>query len=197
MMVVALAGPASVGLTTSFAAPAVIGSAPADVAPPPESTPLPTGAVRVPPGLTPVSADAASDAPDSTRVAPPADRVDVYYLHWELRCESCLKTEAYTSELVQDAFGGELSDGRMTWRVVNLDDGNECFVELFDLDRASLVLADIRSDTLAGFRVLESTWDLVGEKALLTSYVEDEIRASLADAAGFRRAAAGRREAVR
>jgi hypothetical protein len=112
--------------------------------------------------------------------AAPADGVVVYYFHGAARCETCMKFEAYSGEVLNGTFGKELADGRLTWRAVNVEEpANEHFVKDFELTTRALVVARYRGGKVASSCDLVTIWDLVGDKPAFMKYVEDNVRAYL------------------
>ncbi len=130
------------------------------------------------------AAGRASDAPaDSaaaadTTMAP--HRVLAYYFHTTQRCASCRKIEAYTKEAIEDGFPEERKDGRLVFRVVNVEEkGNEHFVQDYRLFTKSVVLVDERSGKQAAWKNLAKVWELLNTKEKFVRYVQEETRAYL------------------
>lgn len=104
----------------------------------------------------------------------------VYYFHGNMRCMTCKKIEAYTATAVQSGFAEQLDDGRLAWRVVNIDEpANAHFVEDFELVTRSVVLAEYVDGECVRWQNLQDVWDLVGDEAEFIRYVQDETRAFL------------------
>lgn len=119
---------------------------------------------------------------------PPADgkppaatpRVTAYYFHTTQRCASCKKLEAWSHEAIDSAFGGPLRDGRLVWKVVNVESkGNEHFVEDYGLYTKSLVLVREASGKPTRWKNLEKIWPLLQDKKAFYEYVQDETRTML------------------
>jgi len=123
---------------------------------------------------------AASGAP--TLVAPSVQphRVIAYYFHTTQRCASCRAIEAYSREAIENAFPDELKDGRIVWKVVNIEvKGNEHFVKDYGLYTKSLVLVNEVRGKPAEWKNLEKVWQLLQDKSKFLRYVQDETRAYL------------------
>ena len=106
--------------------------------------------------------------------------IQVVYFHTNFRCQTCTAIEQQSGDAVQAAFAPELKAGRLTWATCNLDKaGNEHFEQDFELTSASLVLTDGRGPK-GRWKVLEKTWDLVGDSSAFSDYVLGETRAFLA-----------------
>lgn len=120
-----------------------------------------------------------SSSPSPAGAAAEAGRV-VYYFHGNRRCTTCQRIEAYTATAVQSGFTRQLEDGRLAWRVVNVDEpANAHFVEDFELVTRSVVLAEFIDGECVRWRNLPDVWDLVGDEGAFIAYVQDETRAFL------------------
>lgn len=108
--------------------------------------------------------------PEATSAAEsaPADGIVAYYLHGDVRCATCRKLEAYSTEATE-ASGLKLE-------VVNVDQpANRHFVDDFELTTKALVLAEYRDGEIVRWRNLKLIWDLVGEHDGYVTYVTNEI----------------------
>jgi len=120
-----------------------------------------------------------SPLPSPAEVAAEAGRV-VYYFHGNRRCMTCRRIEAYTATALQSGFAQQLDDGRLAWRVVNVDEpANAHFIEDFELVTRSVVLAEYVDGECVRWRNLPDVWDLVGDEGEFIGYVQDETRAFL------------------
>jgi len=124
---------------------------------------------------------AAGPAPESPAARGSEGReVIAYYFHGNMRCTTCLTIEGYSKEAIEAGFRQALDDGRLTWRVINIDEpGNEHFVDDFKLSTRSVVLVDVRDGKQVAWKNLEQVWGLVGEKDAFIAYIQDETRAYL------------------
>jgi len=129
---------------------------------------------------TEAAQQAARAAP--TRVAPSErpHRVVAYYFHTTDRCVSCRAIEAYSQEAIASAFAEEIKDGRLVWRVVNVEvPGNEHFIQDYQLYTKSLVIVhEVRGEP-PEWKNLEKVWQLVQDKPRFLRYVQDEMRGYL------------------
>ncbi len=123
-------------------------------------------------------------AKESVAVANPAvraHRVVAYYFHTTQRCASCRAIEAYSREAIEGGFADAIRDGRLVWRVVNIETkGNEHFVKDYGLYTKSLVLVDEVRGVSSEWKNLDKVWQLLNDKPKFLRYVEDETRAFLA-----------------
>ena len=114
--------------------------------------------------------------------APRPDRVAVYYFHRTLRCDTCLKFEAYTGEVIRAAFADELDDRTLEWHVVNLDDpGSEHFVDDFHITESSVVAVEFRGGEQQEWANLDAIWSFVGDKPVFLSFIQSEVAARLGE----------------
>jgi len=122
----------------------------------------------------------AVSTPAAADTTAPQHRVIAYYLHTTYRCVTCRKIEAYSREAIETAFAKELADGRVVWRVVNIEEkGNEHFVKDFELYTKSLVLVDEVKGKQVRWQNLTKVWELLPKKAAFFSYVQDGVRGYL------------------
>lgn len=109
-------------------------------------------------------------------------RVIAYYFHTTYRCASCRAIEAYSREAIESAFAEQVKDGRILWKVVNIEvKGNEHFVKDFGLYTKAVVLVNEVRGKPAQWKNLEKVWQLLQDKPKFLKYVQDETRAYLAE----------------
>jgi hypothetical protein len=140
------------------------------------------GALPVRSVAEPAKKGAAAEA--STVVTPSvrSHRVIAYYFHTTLRCASCRAIESYSREAIDTAFADEIADGRLVWKVVNIEvKGNEHFAKDYALYTKSLVLVDEVRGKPAQWKNLEKVWQLLQDKPRFLRYVQDETRAYLSE----------------
>lgn len=108
------------------------------------------------------------------------DRVVVYYFRATARCPSCITIENYTREAVESGFSDALGDGRLQWRVVNVEEpGNSHFIRDYRLYAQSVVVVEIKNGKQVRWKNLEQIWNLLGDKAAFIGYVQKEVGAYL------------------
>lgn len=112
-------------------------------------------------------------------------RVVAYYFHGSVRCATCRSIEAFAKEAVETAFAAELKDGRLEWRVVNIEEPEgEHFVQDFQLATRSVVLERISGGKRIEWKNLQLIWELVRRgKEDFMKYIQDETRGYLEAAA--------------
>jgi hypothetical protein len=126
----------------------------------------------------PDAVQAADRTPESSTRA--GDKIVAYYFHVTVRCTTCRAIEAYTKEVIHQRFANEIAGGRIEWRLVNVQlPENRHFIQDYQLFTKSLVLALMKDGRQQEYKVLNDTWELVGDKAAMQRYVEKEIRGYL------------------
>ena len=125
-------------------------------------------------------------APEAVRAATRApeaagkSKVVAYYFHVNVRCATCRAIESYSKEVIHQRFAREIADGTVEWRLVNVQSPeNRHFVQDYQLFTKSLVLALFKDGRQERYKILNDTWELVGNKASMQKYVEKEVRSFL------------------
>lgn len=125
-------------------------------------------------------------SPEAGRIPGEAARADdaagdngtryvAYYFHGNNRCKTCLTIELYTLEALEKGFPDALSEGRLEFRPVNLENGeNEHFIDDFQLSARTVVLERITGGRRGEYVNLNRVWELVGDKEAFTGYIQDE-----------------------
>jgi len=110
--------------------------------------------------------------------APPeaSQKVVVYYFHNNFRCAKCRKFESYSREIIEADFSNALNDGRLEWKVVNIDEpANKHFVRDYQLYTKSIIVSKIQDGKQTEWKNLDKIWKLVGDKKAFVKYVQDEV----------------------
>lgn len=146
------------------------------------------------PAKTPVEGEAVDEAPagaetveTSGTIAPAAEAIEngviAYYLHPESRCATCLKIEELSRMALEDNFPEALSEGRLQWLVLNVDQpANKHFMDDFELHTTSLVLVEKQDGETVSYKNCTRVWELVHSPMKFDSYVQSEIATLLGDA---------------
>ena len=129
----------------------------------------------------PSSLQAATPEPNasasSDRKAEQGSKIVAYYFHVNVRCTTCRKIEAYSNEVIHERFAKDIADGRIEWRLVNVQNPeNRHFIQDYQLFTKSLVLVLYKGGQQKEYKVLNDTWELVGDKTAMQGYVEKEVR---------------------
>lgn len=130
---------------------------------------------------SPIAAQAAT-TPSTPVAEQPTEpgKVIAYYFHVTVRCTTCKAIESYSKEVIHTRFAKELESGRLEWRLVNIQSPeNRHFIQDYQLFTKSLVIVRTHNGRQKEFKVLNDTWELVGDKSAMQSYVEKEVRGFL------------------
>lgn len=105
------------------------------------------------------------------------DKIIVYYFHGSYRCPSCIKLEEFSSEAIHDGFAKELGEGKLEWKVVNVEEaGNKHFIKDYRLYTKSLILAEWKKGEQLRWKNLTRTWELLNSKENFIKYVQGEVK---------------------
>lgn len=117
----------------------------------------------------------------SGKVTPQAaHKIIAYYFHGTARCPSCIKIEAYTKETIQGDFAQAIKNGRLEWRVINVDEpGNEHFTKDYQLYTKSVVISDTQAGKQIKWKNLEKVWEFLHDKTAFRNYIRSEVNAYL------------------
>ena len=118
--------------------------------------------------------------PESRFTGPQEDKVIAYYFHNTIRCATCMRIESYSQHAVEAGFRQELKNGKLEWRVVNMQSPeNRHFIKDFDLHTSSLVIVRFRNGKQLEWRNLEKVWELVGNLSDFMRYVQHQVKGYL------------------
>jgi hypothetical protein len=118
-----------------------------------------------------------ADSPAASQPQTTDTKVIAYYFHVTVRCTTCRTIESYSREVVERKFGADIANGRLEYKLVNLQlPENRHFVKDYQLFTKSLVLVRLDKGRQAEYKVLNETWELVGDKSAMQGYVEREVR---------------------
>ncbi len=105
------------------------------------------------------------------------DGVQVYYIHGNLRCSTCVAIENYAKEAVETGFPEELRTGRVEWYAINYEDpGNEHYAIEYEIIAPSVILAKFENGRQVEWKGLHEIWEIVGNKNASVSYVQSSLR---------------------
>jgi len=107
--------------------------------------------------------------------------VVAYSFHGTLRCSTCLLVEQGAEKAIRDTFPGELLDGSLAWRSVNIRvQANQHFATEYQVGSWALVLVEYRGETPGKWKNLPLVGELVhGAPDIFRRYVTAEVRAFL------------------
>jgi hypothetical protein len=116
----------------------------------------------------------------SMATKPQTNKVIAYYFHTTYRCATCRRIEAYSKEAIDLGFARELADGRLEFRLVNVEKPeNQHFAQDYKLFTKSLVLVRMKDGNQVEWTNLSRVWELTGAHEAFLRYVQQEVRAYL------------------
>jgi len=111
------------------------------------------------------------------------DRLDIYYFHATARCNSCLKIEKYTRSTVETDFKNELKNGKIVFKLVNIEDEeNQHFITDFKLYTKSVIVQQIKNGKPVKWVNLDKIWDLLDNETQFSLYIQNEVKKNLDEA---------------
>lgn len=124
-----------------------------------------------------VLAPAAMCAPPVAKEKISSPRFIAYYFYTNKRCSSCTQIEQLAKEAVTTSFKDELTSGKLQWRGVNVEqEGNEHFIQDFELYSKSVVIAEYKDGKPVRWDNLKDVWQLFRDKPKFLDYVSGGIK---------------------
>ena len=125
----------------------------------------------------PPQAQTEPNQPESTQPdTPSAEKVIVYYFYGDFRCPTCRKFETYTKQALDEAFADQLADGRIEYRLVNVDrDENKHYINDYQLYTKTIIVAELKDQKQLRWKNLEKIWKLVGNKPKFFDYIQTQV----------------------
>ena len=111
----------------------------------------------------------------------PERKVTAYYFHTTIRCSTCLLIEENAGSVLGEAFAGEIADGLLQWRTVNLQaPENRHYLTELRVRPKSLTLVEYYGEVPTERKELPGVWNLVhGEGEEFHRYLVEEVRSFL------------------
>jgi thiol-disulfide isomerase/thioredoxin len=107
-------------------------------------------------------------------------QVVLTYFRNNIRCSSCKKIEALTTETAQKEFADELANGKLVFRVIDVDEpANNHYIKDYRLTTKSVVISLRVDGKETSWTDMEKIWDLLGEPAAFRAYLAEPIRKHL------------------
>ena len=102
-------------------------------------------------------------------------KVIAYYFHGNFRCTTCRTIEKYSGEAIEKYFSKELTNGRLEFKPVNVEEGeNRHYIQDYQLFSKSLIIVLYKDDKQVKWKNLKEVWIHVGDKEKFFQYVKDE-----------------------
>jgi hypothetical protein len=106
------------------------------------------------------------------------DALVVYDFRANVRCAACRTLEACSREVVAQQFPAEAADGRIEWHAIDYQTpGNEHWLSDYQLLTGGIVLVQFHAGRPKRWTALTETWNMTADRAGLSKYLEDRIRA--------------------
>jgi hypothetical protein len=87
-----------------------------------------------------------------------------------------LKIESFSREAVETGFSKELKDGKVVWRLVNVDEpANRHYIDDYQLYAKSVIVADVHGGDEVRWKNLTRVWQLTNDKTAFIKYIQDEV----------------------
>lgn len=122
---------------------------------------------------------AAKPNPDQVATLP-GNQVVMTYFRGGIRCPSCKKIEALTTETAEKELSKDLASGRLIFRVIDLDEPqNHHFESDYQLTSKSVVLGYYHDGEEKKWANMEKVWDFLDEPETFRAYLAKPIQAYL------------------
>jgi hypothetical protein len=117
---------------------------------------------------------------ESVEKTKPKVQLIAYYFHPTARCQTCLNIENFTKEVIETRFEKEVKGGMITFRALNIEDSvNEHYIEFYNLQFSSVILAKFVNKKQTKWKNLEHVWKFANDKEQFFKYASIEIRGYL------------------
>ena len=118
--------------------------------------------------------------PNSNNSTGPADRVDVVYFHRTQRCPTCLYAEDGIRYTLDTYFADELASRRVTFQVINVEDGaNADIIEKYNnASYLTLCINAVRNGT-DHIEEVTDIWLVIGNDEAFVQTVKSRIEEAL------------------
>jgi hypothetical protein len=111
----------------------------------------------------------------------PKDRVVAMYFHRTERCPTCLKMGSYSEEALKTAFAEEIKKGQVAFHFIDFEDTkNARYTKAYNISGPALIVAKIADNKVASYKDLDEIWTKVRDKAAFIQYVQENVKAGLA-----------------
>ena len=112
-----------------------------------------------------------------------ADAVLVTYFSSDVRCATCLRIERLSRATVEQNFAQELRDGRVNFRVVNLDgEGNDHYVKDYSLISKTVIVSELAQGQEIRWENLQQVWTRQKDEPAFEVYLVDAVKRHLGEA---------------
>ena len=111
-----------------------------------------------------------------TKIAQPAEFVQVIYFHRSPGCSTCQKMSKYVYQTVKTRFAKEIAHRQLILRYRNFEDPQHAvLVQRLKIKSPSLAILWIKDGKPVKAKLATRIWSLAGEKDKFFDYVQEEI----------------------
>ncbi len=121
--------------------------------------------------------------PKETAIA--GNGVVVIYAHATIRCVSCETIERLTHETLDEQFGDDVAQGRVTFKEVNFQE-DTAFARQYDIVANCVIVSQIQQGQEVQHQRLDEVWDLYEDPPAFKQFLGDAIRRALTPQVGDR-----------
>ena len=108
------------------------------------------------------------------------NQVVMTYFRSGIRCVSCKKIEALTTETAQKDFAAELASGKLLFRVIDVDEpANNHYTKDYQLSTKSVIISLHADGKETSWTNMEKIWDLLDTPEAFPAYLAEPIRKHL------------------
>jgi len=100
--------------------------------------------------------------------------VAVYYLHSTFRCVTCNTIEKLTRDLLDNAYGKELAEGKVHWIEADFQE-NQALARQFEIVASCVVVAEVKDGAVVGYQRLDEVWTLMSDAEAFNRYISSAI----------------------
>ncbi len=105
------------------------------------------------------------------------DLIKVYYFHTNYRCTTCTNMEKYTQEVIKANFAKELTQGKLLFSPVNVEEeANKHFVKDYKIYTKHVILSKVENGKEIRWKNLDQIWVLVRSPEKYKAYIDKEVR---------------------
>ncbi len=121
-------------------------------------------------------AEPTAAAEETTMPAVQGDQVVMTYFISGGRCQNCRKIEALARETAEMDFKQALEDGRLVFRIIDVDEaGQGHYVDDYQLTAKTVVLSHLVDGKEAEWANMSKVWEYLGEPQAFHAYLADQI----------------------
>ena len=119
-----------------------------------------------------IAAAAAAPKPAESVPAQSGHQVVMTYFRNSIRCTSCKKIEALTTETTQKELAKDIASGKLLFRVIDVDEpANHHYIEEYKLTTKAVILSYRLDGKEQRWEDMEKIWDLLDQPDAFRAYL--------------------------